>query len=331
MLWLRICLLALWWWLPLIAPAGDDCPTLPTSAEFTTRAIGLEILEAKIDAATINSITVIRLAPEMWSPKVWDMRQVGSLYTQQKKYLQPAYSVEESLTFFRGDVVASSAGFTQTYNAPVPAGLVQLDYVEHSPVFQSRVLDGFVCVQPSGQVSILSRLVEGVRRAPENAQGCRDAVQAGPVLVFDAKPQISTHAMTTLRVALGVDAAGRTLLVYSPSATTRGLGCALSSQAIGATAAINLQGDAYGGIAFSALLERNAKLEGLGTPDRVVATALVFARNNGPSAAMPSPNLKMGSPQRTGAASRLNVEPFNKAAKGAPVVSCSETRNAMCK
>lgn len=137
-------------------------------------------------------------------------------------------------------------------------------------------MDGLVCIERNGNLDIQSRLIDDARRAPESADNCKDAVQAGPVLVFDGQSQIKSKQLLTARIALGIDSDRRLVLAYSKKASTYTLACALAIPGLKIQRAIALQGDVYGGIAFSD--ELRGQVRSLGASDQVVASALSFTK-----------------------------------------------------
>lgn len=251
---------------------------LRTSPEFSASKAGIEIWKAAPGDAGIESLTLLRLNSHQWKPRVFDVREVSTLLAKRQQFQTPRYTVAEALTLQSGDTIVATAGFTQTLNAPVPAGLLVVNKVEHAPAFRlSRIMDGHVCIPTNGAIEVLSEVEKAARRVPANANRCRDAVQAGPVLVFDGESQITPKQLLTARVALAVDKQGRYLLAYSPKATTYALACALALPALGIRTAINLQGDAYGGIALSSGLAEKVGTQTLGSTGATVASLLIFS------------------------------------------------------
>lgn len=263
------------------AEAAGNCE-LPASLsalrpEFVSVADGVEVWSFKSTEEQLQGLTLVRLDGRLWIPKLVDLRGHSATLSKLKRYAPPAYSLDEILELQPESAISISAGFTQTLNSPVPAGLLQINGVEHAPGYpKSRIMDGFVCIERNGSLSIQSRLLDGARRAPESADACRDAVQAGPVLVFDGQSQISSKQLLTARIALAIDSDRRLVLVHSKKASTYTLACALATQGLKMQSAIALQGDVYGGIAFSG--ELKGQVRSLGASDQVVASALSFTK-----------------------------------------------------
>ena len=263
------------------AEAAGNCE-LPASLsalrpEFVSKADGLEVWSFESVEEQLQGLTLVRLDGRLWIPKLVDLRGHSAALSKLQRYAPPAYSLDEILELQPDSAISISAGFTQTLNSPVPAGLLQINGVEHAPGYpKSRIMDGFVCIERNGSLDIQSRLVDGARRAPESADACRDAVQAGPVLVFDGQSQIKSKQLLTARTALGIDSDRRLVLAYSKKASTYTLACALAISGLKMQRAIALQGDVYGGIAFSG--ELKGQVRSLGASDQVVASALSFTK-----------------------------------------------------
>ena len=226
----------------------------------------------------LRDLTLVRLDARTWNPKIVDLRENGILLSKQKRYSPPAFTLDEVTALHLAGGIAVSAGFTQTLNLPVPAGLLQIDGVEHAPAFPaSRIMDGFLCIGHDGKFDIQSRIVSGVRRAPSTADQCKDAIQVGPVLVFEQQAQIKTPQMLTSRVAIAIDTEGRYLLAYSTQASTFSLACVLALPVFAIRNAIGLQGDVLGGITFSASVAGSPRT--LGRTDQVIASAIIFEKS----------------------------------------------------
>ena len=332
--------------------AGAGCE-LPAGfgavpAAFEPRGTGVEVWKFEGGGELLKDLVLFRLDPQLWAPKVVDMREISVAMARRKVHTQPAFSVREILDLQAGEAVAITAGFTQVLNAPVPAGLLMSDLVEHAPAFKSsRVMDGHVCVRPGGGLDLLSMLTGKDRRAPDNAAGCRDAVQAGPVLVEQGEPQVRAHQLKSARVAVGAYQDGKFLIGYSSMATTYALSCVMAHPAIGARWAINLQGDAYGSVAFSKGLAAQAGVTPLGSPDQTVASAIVFNRHrqpapqqrtvsldSAPDSRSPGPVLTRPAPDNRSGSSLGGGGLGSSSGRGtsqAPIWTCADSRNSKCR
>ena len=259
----------------------------------------------------LRDLTLVRLDARTWNPKIVDLRENGILLSKQKRYSPPVFTLDEVAELHPDSGIAVSAGFTQTLNLPVPAGLLQIGGVEHAPAFStSRIMDGFVCIGHDGKFDIQSRIVSGARRAPSTADQCKDAVQVGPVLVFEQQAQIKTAQLLTSRVAIAVDTEGRYLLAYSTQASTSSLACVLALPVFAIRNAIGLQGDVLGGITFSASVAGSP--QALGRTDQVIASAIIFQKSppsNIPASSygLPQSPTSKGTPAFAAAANRSQL------------------------
>lgn len=268
-----------------------------------------------------------------------DLREIAAAYAQQKRFVQPAYSIGEALGLQNVEAIAMTAGFTQMLNAPVPAGLLVADSVEHAPAFRSsRIMDGHVCIRGGGDIEILSTIVAGARRAPESAAGCRDALQAGPVLIYEGQAQVKSHQSLAARVVLATDSEDRFLIGYSPSATTYAMGCALSHPALGTRAAINLQGDAFASVAFGPKLAAQIGHPVMGSPDLTVASAIIFRKAGArtiKASVKPAEWAKVDA--RPDPKTRGKIETMgsfkreDKSSTNSKILMCDESGNAKCR
>jgi hypothetical protein len=243
-------------------------------------ANGVQTIGSRSDGMKVE-LQLLRLAPTRWSTRLVDMRQLRQMNATRGSYTSPTYTLTELAQLTDADILAS-AGMTDSLNAPVPVGLLKTDgVVRNKGNAASRILDGILCVPAQGSVRLLSEVTPAGRRIPQNwksvTESCRQAVQAGPMLVDKAQPLIASRGRLSIsRVFAAVDRQGRLVIGYSPSATTFDLACALSAPSLDIEQAIALQGDELGGVLIGTKAQRSPGT--WGEDSATLASALVLKR-----------------------------------------------------
>lgn len=222
-----------------------------------------------------------RFKPEEWSVRVVDMRDQRHRLAEGGSFAAPSYSLNELAQTQGNKSVVSSGGMTESLVAPQPVGLLKVAGKQKSGIYAgSRLLDGVLCIDRVGKLSLLSEATAAGRRVVQDKRvwdACHDAVQAGPMLVDGAAALITTRLeLTTARVFAGLDTKGRQVLGFVPSVSTFDLACALASPELGVRQAIALQGDALGGIDFG--MHSGVKADTWGQDHAAIPSALVVTR-----------------------------------------------------
>lgn len=244
---------------------------------FSAKLDGLEAWEPRLSDPNIAGLVVFRLGRGMWRPRIVDMRDLRDMRARTGQYGSPQYTMAELSQHVLPDAIIASGGLTQSLANPTPAGRLVIDSIERAPAFRkSEVLDGHYCVGGPMDSTIQSEIVKGALRVPERAEGCRDAVQAGPVLVYEGNSQPKANMLKTARVFVGLDDQQRLLVGFAESASTHALACVLTHPEMHTTAAIALQGDVLGGVVLGGQVAKALGKQALGTTDQTIASALVF-------------------------------------------------------
>ena len=232
-------------------------------------------------AGRILDVRLWRFQPGEWSIKVVDMRDQRHRLAESGSFAAPSYSLNELAQTLRNKSVVSSGGMTESLYAPQPVGLLKVGGKQKSGIYaSSRILDGVLCIDRAGRLSLLSEATPGGRRVVQDKKvwdACYEAIQAGPMLVDQAAALISTRFdLTTARVFAGLDTKGLQMLGFVPRASTFDLACALASPELGLRQAIALQSDALGGIEFG--MHSGVKADTWGQDNAAIPTALVVTR-----------------------------------------------------
>jgi hypothetical protein len=264
----------------LLAATGGDCEALRArvdrSLAWKPLAPGLEFAQVDVKSEFLQDLTLIRYANGAYRARPFDLRDVLRASQSNGYYAPPLFSVKELQRSLRQATLIASAGMSKSYSEPLPAGLLRIDGNTRSPVApKDKILDGVVCFEQDGKMSILSEIESGFRRAPSNVDACYAGFQAGPVLVADGIPTAQEHKLKTSRVFLGLAAGENTVIGFSALATTAALGCVMTAPKLAVANAISLQGDTLGGIGLGAPFDSVAPGIGLGNTDATIASVLV--------------------------------------------------------
>lgn len=180
-------------------------------------------------------IRLLRLSPQEWNLVLVDMRTMREMKAKRGSYTAPSYSLAELASLHAEDRILVSAGMTDSLYSPVPVGLLKIGgSVRNNANTASRTLDGLLCVGADRKMQLLSEMTPAGRRVPANWRAatatCSHAVQAGPMLLDQARPLIAARGpLSVSRVFAGVDRKGRLVIGHSPQATTFDLACTLAA------------------------------------------------------------------------------------------------------
>lgn len=259
--------------------AQTACSVAATSARDPNATI--ESVRASNHGVALE-LRLLRLPSTVWAPAVVDMRSMRLMQAQRGRYGSPTFSLGELAGLRASDRLLVSAGMTESLVVPVPVGLLRIDDNVVNPAnTSSKILDGLLCFRSDRSVSLLSETTSAGRRIPKDWQAaskdCQHAVQAGPMLLDDARPLVKTRgSLSTRRVFAAVDLNGEFVVGFSPQATAYDLACVLSAPALRLRSALALQGSELGGVLAVA---PGAQLAfQWGSDDATVASALEIVR-----------------------------------------------------
>ncbi len=233
------------WW-PWLLPLAVISFVRSVQAQHDWNAIATGIQWREVVTRGGQKVRAIRIEPAKLSVQVWDT--YGALEKGGVSRGYATYSLAEVIQLFRPKA-AINGGFSASYSAPIPAGLLVRGGRTIAPLnSKSRVQSGVLCVSKGG-VKIL-----GVQSYKDGA--CQYALQSGPMLI-DPDGRVAVYeneqkSAAYVRSAACLDQSGRLLLFQSEAAHLYDLARLLAtSEAQGGPAckvALNLSGDVESGL-----------------------------------------------------------------------------------
>jgi uncharacterized protein YigE (DUF2233 family) len=229
------------------------------SDDFKPVAPGIELREFDWSSTPTSQhhIVVLRLDPKLVSIQAVDTSAAPRLTADSTAVTADssvtvdstyAYSLRE-VDRLKQPLAAINGGATASLSYPIPVGLFQITGVTRSPLNrESTRQTGVVCIRGDRSVSILTR-------DEIDTSKCRDAIQAGPLLVSSpgtVQPELGN--IFAERSVVAIDSKRRVLFINtSPNSLTQ-----IAKNLVGAewhldvVSALNLDGSASAGMLFRA-------------------------------------------------------------------------------
>jgi exopolysaccharide biosynthesis protein len=257
------------------------------ATEFETIGKGIEFREFDWtpEAAPSVHVAILRVDPRVASIEAADTRLMSSKHFTADSTITTDSAITTGSTFafslreierLRHPLAAINGGPTGSYSYPLPVGLLQIDGVTKSPLnVKTNQQTGIVCIRADGSVSIVSR--------DEVASSkCRDAVQAGPLLIKyrGIKADLETpRTLVAERTLICVDGNARVLFINTSPVSLYAIADALATNGsiqLDIVTALNLDGSASSGLIF----RRSKGLEIRGNIDATIPDALIVMPRN---------------------------------------------------